>query len=67
MNAEFDKKLMDLREQLDSQRQQQINTVKNVLERERSRDLTEMEESHQTDMEDLRDGIVSISPSPYLQ
>lgn len=63
MNGEFDKKIMELREQLDSQRQQQVNTVKNVLERERSRDLVDMEESHQTDMEELRDGTVSFQSS----
>ena len=57
MNADFDKKIMQLRDQLDSQRQRQVTTVKSVLERERSRDLTELEESHQTDMEELRDGI----------
>ena len=57
MNADFDKKIMELRDQLDSQRQRQVTTVKSVLERERSRDLTELEESHQTDMEELRDGI----------
>ena len=57
MNADFDKKIMELRDQLDSQRQRQVTTVKSVLERERSRDLTELEESHQRDMEELRDGI----------
>lgn len=60
MNSEFDKKIMELKEQLDSQRQQQIKTVKTVLERERSKDLIDLEETHQTDMEELRDGITSV-------
>ena len=56
MNGEFEKKLESLRKQLEEHRQNQVTTMKNVLERQRSDDLCDMEDVHQRDLEELRNG-----------
>ena len=56
MNSEFEQKLWDLKNELESQRLQQVGTMKNVLERQHSKDMLEIDDVHQQQMEELREG-----------
>lgn len=69
MNAEFEQKLLELKSELETQRLQQVGTMKNVLERQHSNDLIELDDIHQQQMDGLRDGkryIIQISSSSFL-
>lgn len=56
MNSEFEQKLWELKNELESQRLQQVGTMKNVLERQHSKDMLEIDDVHQQQMEELREG-----------
>ena len=56
MNTEFEQKLWELKNELETQRLQQVGTMKNVLERQHSNDLIELDDVHQKQMDGLRDG-----------
>ena len=56
MNAEFEQKLLELKGELETQRLQQVGTMKSVLERQHSNDLIELDDIHQQQMDGLRDG-----------
>lgn len=56
MNSEFEQKLWELKNELESQRLQQVGTMKNVLERQHSKDMLEIDDVHQQKMEELREG-----------
>lgn len=56
MNSEFEQKLWELKHELETQRLQQVGTVKSVLERQHSKDMIELDEVHQQQMDGLRDG-----------
>ena len=56
MNAEFEEKLLELKRKLEAQRLQQVGTMKNVLERHHSKDILELDDIHQQQMDGLRDG-----------
>ncbi len=56
MNAEFEQKLRELKNELETQRLQQVGTMKSVLERQHSKDMFELDDVHQQQMDGLRDG-----------
>lgn len=56
MNSEFEQKLLELKRELETQRLQQVGTMKSVLERQHSRDMVELDDVHQQQMDGLRDG-----------
>ena len=56
MNSEFEQKLWELKNELESQRLQQVGTMKNVLERQHSKDMLEIDDVHQQQMEGLKEG-----------
>ena len=56
MNAEFEQKLWELKTELETQRLQQVGTMKSVLERQHSKDIIDMDDVHQQQMDGLRDG-----------
>ena len=56
MNAEFEQKLWELKNELETQRLQQVGTMKSVLERQHSKDMIELDDVHQQHMDGLRDG-----------
>ena len=56
MNSEFEQKLWELKNELESQRLQQVGTMKNVLERQHSKDMLEIDDVHRQQMEELREG-----------
>lgn len=56
MNAEFEEKLLELKRELEAQRLQQVGTMKNVLERHHSKDILELDDIHQQQMDGLRGG-----------
>ena len=56
MNSEFEQKLWELKNELESQRLQQVGTMKNVLDRQHSKDMLEIDDVHQQQMEELREG-----------
>lgn len=61
MNAEFEEKLLELKRELEAQRLQQVGTMKNVLERHHSKDILELDDIHQQQMDGLRDGKCYLS------
>ena len=58
--AGFEEKLLDLRRQLDEERLRQVKTVKDVLEREHSRELMDLEAGHDLDMGDTKKGTLIL-------
>ena len=56
MNSEFEQKLWELKSELETQRLQQVGTMKSVLERQHSKDMVELDDVHQQHMDGLRDG-----------
>lgn len=56
MNAEFEQKLWELKNELETQRLQQVGTMKSVLERQHSKDMIELDDVHQQHIDGLRDG-----------
>ena len=56
MNSEFEQKLLELKRELETQRLQQVGTMKSVLERQHSRDMVELDDVHHHQMDGLRDG-----------
>ena len=56
MNAEFEQKLWELKNELETQRLQQVGTMKSVLERQHSKDIIELDDAHRQHMDGLRDG-----------
>ena len=56
MNAEFEQKLWELKNELETQRLQQVGTMKSVLERQHSKDMIDLDDVHQQQMDGLRDG-----------
>ena len=63
MNSEFENKLKELKNELEAQRLLQVGTMKNVLERQHSNELVDLEDVHQQEMDGLRDGKISKSCS----
>ena len=60
--GEFEEKLLDLRRQLEEERLRQVKTISNVLEREHSREIMDLEKAQGVDMEELRRGNNNIHP-----
>ena len=56
MNSEFEQKLLELKGELETQRFQQVGTMKSVLERQHSKDMIDLDDVHQQQMDGLRDG-----------
>ena len=56
MNSEFEQKLLDLKHELETQRLQQVGTMKSVLERQHSKDIVDLDDVHHQQMDGLRDG-----------
>ena len=56
MNSEFEQKLLELKRELETQRLQQVGTMKSVLERQHSKDIVELDDVHHQEMGGLRDG-----------
>ena len=56
MNSEFEQKLLELKSELETQRLQQVGTIKSVMERQHSKDLIDLDDVHQQQMDGLRDG-----------
>ena len=54
--AGFEAKLLDLRRQLDEERLRQVKTVKDVLEREHSREKFDLLVGHDSEMDGLKSG-----------
>ena len=58
--GEFEEKLLDLRRQLEEEKLRQGKTVKNVLEREHSKEMMDLGTGHEVDMEALKRGYFCI-------
>ena len=56
MNSEFEQKLLELKHELETQRLQQVGTMKSVLERQHSKDIVDLDDVHHQQMDGLRDG-----------
>ena len=55
--GEFEQKLLDLRRQLEEERLRQVKTVKNVLEREYSKEMMDIGKGHEVNLDELRQGM----------
>ena len=56
MNADFEQQLLELKHELETQRLQQVGTIKSVLERQHSKDIVQLDDAHQQQMDGLREG-----------